>query len=168
MRDPLYISETVRCYREAIESVKTGNINKEMKEDWIDRLTKVYNRGFHTGFYFSQPDPNDIEIKAKGNISLWKRKMVGRITDHSLDSSLATMEITSGMLKIGDSLVIQNEAGFYTTMKITALYSNGVSVQETSEASSNVHYVVSFPTSEPIPIHAKVFKLHEVNDPVIE
>ncbi|MHA1111200.1 MAG: peptidase U32 family protein [Promethearchaeota archaeon] len=168
MRDPLYISETVKCYREAIESVKTGNYCKEMKKKWIDRLMKVYNRGFHTGFYFSQPDPRDIEIRAKGNTSLWKRKMVGRITDQSLESSLATIEITSGMIKIGDSLVIQNEAGFYSTMKITALFFEGESIQETGKASSDVHYVVSFLTHEPIPIHSKVFKLHEVKDPVIE
>jgi putative protease len=168
MRDPLYISETVKCYREAIYSIREGNYTNQMKKDWMDRLKKVYNRGFHTGFYFSQPDSRDIELKAKGNTSFWKRKMVGRISKYSRVSSIATITLTSGTLNIGDRVVIENEFGFYTTFILNGLIVDGNSVQKTADASSNAHITASIPMHEILPIGAKVFKIHMMRDSIGE
>ncbi len=168
MRDPLYISETTACYREAIQSVSDGTYSDLLKGKWMKRLSIIYNRGFHVGFYFSIPNQNDIELQAKGNTSFWKRKMLGLITEYSHDDSLATVEITSGNLSLGDKVIIQNKSGFYTTFKIDTLLAVGKSVESSQIGSSEKHVFVSFPVDEIIPVQAKVFKLHQVEDPVKE
>ncbi|MBN2155369.1 MAG: U32 family peptidase [Candidatus Lokiarchaeota archaeon] len=166
MRDPLYISETTQCYREAIESVKDGTYTNEKKTNWLKRLARVYNRGFHTGFYFSPPDPKDIELKVKGNASHWKHIMVGTVSEYQIENSIATIELTSGELRIGDTIIIQNDEEFYTTTKIIKLIHEGISVHNTGEASSSTHIIVLMPINEILPKNAKVFKIQKVYDPV--
>jgi putative protease len=168
MRDPLYISETAKCYREAMNSVQENSYTAEKKADWIKRLSKVYNRGFHTGFYLSQPSPEDIELTAKGNTSIWKRKMVGIVTAYLSEKSNVEVRLTSGSVKIGDTLVIQDKTGFYTTMKVKELLQDGISIIETNEASSKENVRILIPTQEKIPQKAKIFKIHKVQDPTKE
>lgn len=50
-RAPEYVDEVIRCYREAIESVKNGSFDKEKVEAWNERLGTVYNRKMSEGFY---------------------------------------------------------------------------------------------------------------------
>jgi len=166
MRDPLYISETTKCYREAIDSIQMNSYTREKKQDWIHRLMKVYNRGFHTGFYFSPPDPNDIELRAKGNTSLWKRKMVGRIIQFRAEDSQAIIDLSSGSLQKGDTIIIQDDSGFYSFQEIYTILVNGMPVHKTDHASAKSHILASISTEEVLPIHSKVFKIHQVQDPI--
>ena len=46
-----YVSTTVSCYREAIQSVLQGTFTEEKKDGWDQRLARVFNRGFWDGYY---------------------------------------------------------------------------------------------------------------------
>ena len=50
-RAPEYVAEVTSCYREAIDSLTDGTYNKTKVEQWMKRLSKVYNRGFWSGYY---------------------------------------------------------------------------------------------------------------------
>lgn len=49
-----YVFTTVKCYREAVDSVLNGTYTKEKIEDWKTRLATVYNRGFWDGYYLGR------------------------------------------------------------------------------------------------------------------
>lgn len=49
-----YVFTTVKCYREAVDSVLDGTYTKEKIEDWKTRLATVYNRGFWDGYYLGR------------------------------------------------------------------------------------------------------------------
>ena len=53
-RGPEYVYNVVRCYKEAIEAVVSGTFTDERKDEWDERLAKVFNRGFWDGYYQGQ------------------------------------------------------------------------------------------------------------------
>ncbi len=53
-RGPEYVHTVVSCYREAIQSVCEGTFTEERKDEWDERLAKVFNRGFWDGYYQGQ------------------------------------------------------------------------------------------------------------------
>jgi U32 family peptidase len=50
-RSPEYVDEVIRCYREALVSIKDGTYSSEKIQLWNTRLGTVFNRGMSEGFY---------------------------------------------------------------------------------------------------------------------
>ena len=69
MKSPLYVKTVAQCYKEAIDSHFEGNYSEKKIKIWKERLSNVFNRGFHTGFYFEIPNIEDIQFSKRGNIS---------------------------------------------------------------------------------------------------
>ncbi len=49
-----YVDTTVKCYREAVDSLADGTFSDEKIENWMERLATVYNRGFWDGYYLGR------------------------------------------------------------------------------------------------------------------
>ena len=111
MKDPVYIKTVTECYKEAIDSYLNESYNKERIGIWLKRLSTVYNRGFHTGFYFHRPTIEDIELKKRGNISPYKKRYIGKILSFNKQSKSANVLIENlGIpLKINDEILIIGE-----------------------------------------------------------
>lgn len=106
MRDSLYIEETTRCYREAIDAYYEGGYTPTKVKAWLNRLKKVYNRGFSTGFYFEMPKGSEIEHDNKGNISGYRKKQVGKVLSYFPRSKAAKILLSTGKLKVGQEIII--------------------------------------------------------------
>ncbi|TFG06527.1 MAG: U32 family peptidase [Promethearchaeota archaeon] len=108
MKDPLYVKTVTKCYREAIDDYFNGTYTKDKVIDWIKRLSLVYNRGFHTGFYFKKPTINDIQLESRGNLSPYKKTYFGKILSHDEKSKSANVLIESKerFLRLGDEIII--------------------------------------------------------------
>lgn len=51
-----YVAVTTRVYREALDALVNGTYDLNSCQPWIDRLSKVFNRGFwHGGYYCGNP-----------------------------------------------------------------------------------------------------------------
>ena len=108
MKDPLYVKTVVECYREAIESYFNNTYTPEKIKKWLERLHKVYNRGFHTGFYFKRPNIEDVELKKRGNTSPYRKHYLGKILSFDKNSKTANvlLESLEIPIKIGDEIII--------------------------------------------------------------
>ncbi|MFW9989050.1 MAG: peptidase U32 family protein [Candidatus Odinarchaeota archaeon] len=106
MRDPIYIEETTKCYKEAIEAYYDNNFTQEKVKNWLKRLNKVYNRGFSTGFYFGLPKGSEIQRKFDGNISNYKKVEIGKVLNYFPEKRAAKILLTSGKLKLNDEIFI--------------------------------------------------------------
>ena len=109
MKDPLYVKTVVECYREAINSYSNGTYNKEKVKIWLERLSRVFNRCFHTGFYFHRPTIEDIELMKRGNRSPYKKHYLGKILafDKNSKSANVLLESLDIPLKVGDEIIIE-------------------------------------------------------------
>jgi len=158
MRDPLYLAEVVSCYREAIQSHEDDTYTQEKVDHWLARLSQVFNRGFHTGFYFSQPSPDDIERTVRGNISKTRKKQVGKVINYYKKASAVEIELFSGQqLEVGQTLIFQNKTSFFHTQEIISLRLENQSVQFTPRAAPDQHIFVGIQVSTPVPMNANVY-----------
>jgi len=166
MRDPQYISETVECYRQAIDAYYENDFTREKVDYWMARVKKVFNRGFHTGFYFSQPGPKDIQKDLRGNGSEWHRDVVGRVVNYYKKAKAIEIELTSGRLSVGQQVIFENQADHFSTQKISSLQLDNETVDETPYASSDNHIVVGMKVKEKVPINSMVFVFKKRNEEV--
>jgi putative protease len=111
MKDPLYVKTVCQCYREAIDSYYTNTFTQNKIDGWLKRLSKVYNRSFHTGFYFQIPTPEEIQLETRGNTSKWKRAYIGKILSYNSNTKTANILIENQNLSIeeGERIFIENE-----------------------------------------------------------
>lgn len=53
-----YVATVVGVYRRAIDSYLANPEAYSFKQEWLDELSKVSNRGYTTGFWLNKPDEN--------------------------------------------------------------------------------------------------------------
>ena len=122
MRDPIYIEETASCYKEAIEAYYNNDFTKEKVQNWLKRLSKVYNRGFSTGFYFGTPLGSEIQQDHDGNISEYQKVEIGKVLSYFPNKKAAKILLTKGKLKINDEIfIIGTNTNTYLKQKISSL-----------------------------------------------
>ncbi|MFW9880571.1 MAG: peptidase U32 family protein [Candidatus Thorarchaeota archaeon] len=114
MKDPFYIKTVAECYKEALDSFYDKTYTKEKVSNWLERLSRVFNRGFHTGFYFHRPTVEDIELEKRGYISPYKKYYIGKILSYDEKSKsanvlLETLEIP---LKLGDKITVEGSTTY--------------------------------------------------------
>jgi putative protease len=122
MKDPIYVKTVVECYKEALDSVYENTYTKEKIRNWLERLSRVFNRGFHTGFYFNRPTIEDIELEKRGNISPYKKSYMGKVLSYDEKSKSANvlLESLEAPLKLGDKIIIEGSTTYMieTTKKM--------------------------------------------------
>jgi putative protease len=160
MKDPLYIETVAKCYREAIDSYIKGIFTREKVKKWKQQLKKVYNRGFHTGFYFKTPGIEELELEKRGNISPYKKKMFGKVISYNENSKTANIEIqkTNSKLHINDTLIIKGKKGSYT-QKVKKMMKNGVKIKSISRSSEEKPKVFNIVLDHSVNENDKVFIL---------
>jgi len=122
MRDPIYVEETASCYKEAIDAYYEKSFTQDKVNEWIKRLSKVYNRGFSTGFYFGLPKGSEIQREHDGNISDFKKVEIGKVLSYFPDKKAAKILLTKGSLKLNDEIfIIGTHTDTYLRQKITSL-----------------------------------------------
>lgn len=157
MKDPFYIKTVTECYREAIDSFFNGTYKKEKIVNWLKRLSIVYNRGFHTGFYFQRPTIEDIELEKRGNVSQYKKKYLGKILSYDGNSKTANvlLESLEFPLKVGNEIIIMGP-NTYTVETIKKMIYKGEKIKSISRK----RY------SDPVRINLRINKEVEINDKI--
>lgn len=104
-RSPEYVATVVACYREAANSVLTGNWSQEKVEKWMKRLEQVYNRGFWDGYYLGRKTGEWAE--QHGSVATRHKEYVGKVTNYFKKLKVAEIKMESGKLSPGDHVYIQ-------------------------------------------------------------
>lgn len=157
MKDPLYIMVVAECYKEAIDAFFDNTFTKEKANKWLERLSRVFNRGFHTGFYFHRPTLEDIEIKGRGNISPYRMHYIGKILTYDATSKSANvlLESLEVPLKIGNEILIRGSS--------TNLIE---SIKKMIYKGEKINSIVRKRESNPVRFNLRVNKEVEPNDKI--
>ncbi|QIA06844.1 peptidase U32 family protein [Draconibacterium halophilum] len=103
-RSPEYVKTVVQCYREAVDAYFDESFTDEKVEDWNERLTSVFNRGFWDGYYLGQrlgEWSNNYGSRAS------KRKLyIGKCTNYFKKIGVAEFKLETNNLKVGDEIII--------------------------------------------------------------
>ncbi len=158
MKDPLYIKTVTECYREAIDSFFNGTYGKEKIANWLKRLSMVYNRGFHTGFYFQRPTIEDIELERRGNVSQYKKHYIGKIISYDNNSKSANvlLESLESPLKIGDEIIIIG-SNTYTIETINKMIYRGEKIKSISRKRNTNPVRINLRINKEVEVNAKIY-----------
>ncbi|MHA1233983.1 MAG: peptidase U32 family protein [Promethearchaeota archaeon] len=162
MKNPLYIETVTRCYREAIDSYFDNTFSKEKVRDWLERLAKVYNRGFHTGFYFRRPTIEDVELERRGNVSPYKKNYLGKVLSFNTNSMTANIliEIKEFNLKIGDEIIVIG-AETYHHQKIKHMVFKGEKIQNIYKKRYDNPFKVNLRLSNKVQRDDKIYIIYQ-------
>lgn len=103
-RGPEYVYTVVRCYKEAIASVLDGSFTEEKKDEWDERLSTVFNRGFWDGYY--QGQTMGEWTKHYGNKATEKKVLVGKVVKHFSKLGVAEIAVEASEVQLNDHLLI--------------------------------------------------------------
>jgi len=157
MKEPLYVKTVCECYKEALDAYfnKTYNIKKVQK--WLERLSSVFNRGFHTGFFFQKPTIEDIELERRGNVSPYKKHYLGKILSYDENSKSANvlLESLEIPLKLGDEIIIEGSET-YMVETIRKMIYKGEKIKSIARKRSG----------DPVKINLRLNKEVKLNDKI--
>lgn len=129
-RSPDYGAMVTGIYRQAIDLYNENPAEYEVKDEWMDELTSVFNRGFDTNFYFNTP----FEI-SEDNQSKYIKKDIGQVVNYYNKVNVAELRVWDG-LKIGDKIIIQGQTTGSITHTIDSMQIEGENVTNVSKNSN--------------------------------
>jgi putative protease len=65
MKSAYYVAVVTRTYRQALDALMQQKEKYKCRREWIDELTKISNRGYTTGFAFSEEKINETSSEIK-------------------------------------------------------------------------------------------------------
>ena len=121
-RSPDYGAMVTGIYRQAIDDYERDPLNYKVRDEWMDELTSVFNRGFDTNFYFNTPFE-----KSEDNQSKYIKKDIGQVVNYYNKVKAAELRIWDD-LSVGDKIIIQGKTTGSITHTIDSMQIEGKSV----------------------------------------
>ncbi len=165
MRDPIYIEEVTSCYREAIDSYYDGSYDEFKTSEWMQRLAKVYNRGFSTGFYFGMPKGSEIQREIDGNVSEFKKVEIGKVLNYFPEKKAAKILLTKDRLRLKDEIfIIGTKTDTYLRQEVNSIQiKQKKNLTETPNMTGkNKRLAVGILVDKPVKKNDKVYKFIQV------
>ncbi len=103
-RPPEYVKTVLSCYNEALNSIFDHTYSKEKIDNWMQRLSTVFNRGFWDGYYLGQKLGEWSHIY--GSKATKKKRYLAKVTNYFSKLGVAEFQMETGELKQGDEVLI--------------------------------------------------------------
>ncbi len=103
-RSPEYVKIVTECYREAIDCIAKDNYSKEKKDELMEKVGQVYNRGFSEGFYMGRPISEFTN--SYGSKSSKIKRYVGYVINYYPKVGAMEVKVESNPVKVGDDILV--------------------------------------------------------------
>lgn len=115
-----YVKRVVECYGEAIDAIANEQFTQDKVDDWKERLSTVFNRGFWGGYYLGSPV---AEISQAYGSSATKRKVfIGKVTNFFKNISVAEVLVEAAPLEQGSEILFTGETTGAVETLVDELY----------------------------------------------
>ena len=165
-RGPEYVYTVVKCYKEAIEAVVADaqrptpnpSFTEARKDEWDERLARVFNRGFWDGYY--QGQRLGEWNKTYGSCATERKVYIGRGVKYFSKIGVAEFTVDANTFKVGDKLLVTGPTTGVMYLTATEIHDDdGRPVSEAPQGSR-----VAIPVSGKIRPSDKLFKLVKENE----
>ncbi|MBR1934267.1 MAG: U32 family peptidase [Prevotella sp.] len=154
-RGPEYVYTVVRCYKEAIQAVLSGTFTDERKDEWDERLSRVFNRGFWDGYYQGQllGEWN----KSYGSNATERKVYVGKATKYYSKLGVGEFAVEATTFQLGDKLLVTGPTTGVMYLTATEIHNNdGHPVQVAPQGQR-----IAIPVTGKVRPSDKLFKLEK-------
>ena len=156
-RGPEYVYSVVQCYKEAIAAVLDGTFTYEKKDQWDDRLARVFNRGFWDGYY--QGQTLGEWNKNYGSNATERKTYIGRGVKYFSKLGVAEFTCEAHEFSVGDRLLVTGP-----TTGVMYLTADEIRLELTPVQTAPKGTHVSIPVPAKIRPSDKLFLLTEVKE----
>ncbi len=154
-RGPEYVYTVVRCYKEAIEAVLSGNFTEQRKDEWDERLSRVFNRGFWDGYY--QGQLMGEWNKSYGSCATERKVYVGKATKFYSRLCVGEFAVEATTFRRGDRLLVTGPTTGVMYLTATEIHDqDGHPVDEAPQGQR-----IAIPVTAKVRPSDKLFKLVE-------
>jgi putative protease len=125
-----YVATVTRVYREAIDIYNNGMWNLQKQENiekWEKDLTKVFNRGFDTGFFYKTPTET-----SSSNQATCIKKDIGMVVNYYQKVEAAEIRLWEN-LELGEEIIIQGNKTGSISMNVESMQVNGKPIKRISK-----------------------------------
>ena len=151
-RGPEYVHTVVTCYREAIESVLDGTFTEAKKDQWDERLSTVFNRGFWDGYY--QGKKMGEWTREYGNKATEKKVLIGKVMKYFSRLGVAEIAVEANTFAKGDKLLVTGN-----TTGAMFLHADEIRYDLKPVERAEQGWRVSIPVPDKVRPNDKLFKL---------
>jgi len=150
-----YVYTVVSCYREAIDAYKDGSYGPSKFEEWMNRLSTVFNRGFWDGYYLGRKMGEWSDVY--GSKATQKKTYIGRGLKYFDKVSVAEFQLDAHSLKTGARIMITGP----TTGVVWSTVEE-IRVDNETRESVKKGEIFSIPLKDKVRPSDKLYKLEEV------
>lgn len=151
-RAPEYVATVIKTYREAIDAYYDNSFTKEKIAHWMEDLSKVYNRGFWSGYYLGQKLGEWSE--GPGSQATQKKVYVGKGVHYFPKSGIAEFKIEAYDIKVGDQLLLTGPTTGVKEFQLTQMMVNDVEAVQATKGDS-----CTFKTDFRVRMSDKLYKI---------
>jgi len=116
MRPPEYVRVVTSVYRDAMDAFRAGTFTDELKEEFTEKLGRVFNRGFDEGFYFSRPAGLGGEPE-----KLYEKVYLGEVVRFYGKIGVAEIILNCGSLRTGQDILVSGSKTPANFAKVTEM-----------------------------------------------
>ena len=120
MRSAEYVKVTTNCYRKAIDACIKGKYTKKLKAGLKEELAKVFNRGFHSGFYFGKPSDD----KSNRLEHSYEKIFLGEVTRFFKKIGVAEIRLRTASLSVGEQVLFIGKSTPADSVRVDEIQSN--------------------------------------------
>lgn len=106
MKSAYYVAAVVKAYRQAVDSYFESPETYEFKKEWMDSLSKVSHRDYHTGFYYGEAKKQIYDNSSY----IRNADIVGIVRGYDKATQIATIEQRNKVFE-GDKVEILRPVG---------------------------------------------------------
>ncbi len=100
MKSAYYVAVVTRTYRQALNALIQQKEKYKCRQEWIDELTKISNRGYTTGFAFNEEKINETNPEIK---YIQTHEPAGTVIQYDTSREMILLGVRN-RLKTGDTL----------------------------------------------------------------
>ena len=150
-----YIHTTVSCYREAVAAVLDGTYSPKKADDWLRRLSAVFNRGFWDGYYLGRKTGE--WSKHDGSHATRRKIYVAKAIKYFKRAGVGEFLIESQNLSLNERIMITGPATGFLEYCVKELRVGGTPAVVAKKGDR-----ITIPLSERIRAADKLYKLVDV------
>ena len=157
-RGPEYVYQVVKCYKEAVRAVIDGTFTEARKDEWDERLERVFNRGFWDGYY--QGQLMGEWNKHYGSCATERKVYIGRGVKYFSRLGVAEFTVEANTFALGDRLLVTGPTTGAMYITATEIHDNdGHPVSQAPQGQR-----VAIPVSGKVRPSDKLFRLETVTE----
>ena len=115
-----YVHTTVKCYKDAINAIRSGSYTPEHIAEWKEKLSSVYNRGFWEGYYLGRKF--GVWADTGGSKATQKKVYLGKGLRYYPNLKVAEFRLESGSLNVGDDVLLIGPLTGVVHQKVNAIH----------------------------------------------